>query len=442
MEENRIDIKENFIYKLDNENDMQIGLDDDVRLLAKRKEREMVADLCKSSSTFFVDHKIGVSFRDADEISELRTEDGGKVIIYDRRWIRENTDYPTLLNNFIYIFGYTDLHFRSSFPISQSHISALEEVFAVKGLNTYQDSASFSMMSGLYSLQMRAYVAELQQINVDIEQIFKWFFEEYLPREFSVYGFSYNTPSVGTSYLEKCKNIASEMERVLKLYRLYSKYGFIDTELFEMSSEHIKFSQLMSLQENKYVYAKSEEVLRCANELFGNQMLCFSNDGSLCNYENFYEALSDLGKVDKRLFDCDIQVDALKHLASFGAITDENRFFSINSPRAIILKQLFEKEVLCYNYCKSLQGVLDTLISSGDLSEGKTLFSIPEQQYLDFILNKAKYSDGFDLRNKYSHGTTSADEAEHLENYLEFLKITVLITIKINEEFCLKFPEK
>lgn len=80
MEENRIDIKENFIYKLDNENDMQIGLDDDVRLLAKRKEREMVADLCKSSSTFFVDHKIGVSFRDADEISELRTEDGfGKI---------------------------------------------------------------------------------------------------------------------------------------------------------------------------------------------------------------------------------------------------------------------------------------------------------------------------------------------------------------------------
>ena len=81
------------------------------------------------------------------------------------------------------------------------------------------------------------------------------------------------------------------------------------------------------------------------------------------------------------------------------------------------------------------------VIASGDLCEGKTLFSIPEQQYLDFILNKSAYSDGLDLRNKYSHGTTSTNEAKHHENYLEFLKIMVLIIIKINEEFCLKFPK-
>ena len=85
---------------------------------------------------------------------------------------------------------------------------------------------------------------------------------------------------------------------------------------------------------------------------------------------------------------------------------------------------------------------MDDLIERDDLSEGRTLFSIPEQQYLDFILNKATYSDGLDLRNKYSHGTTSTNEAKHFENYLEFLKIMVLIIIKINEEFCLKFTEE
>ena len=424
------------------QNDIQIGLDDGVRLLAKRKEQALIDALSKSSSAVHVDHKIGVSFRDADKISELVTEDGDKIIVYDRRWIYENTDYPTLLNNFIYMFGYTDLHFRSSFPINRHHISKLEEVFTVKGLKTYRDSTTFSMMSGLYSLQMRAYLAELQRLNVDIESIIKWFFEEYLPNEFSVSGFSYNTPSAGTSYLEKCKNIASEMERVLKQYRLYSKYGYIDVELFEMSSEHITFSQLTSLQKNKYVYAKSERILRCTNDLFSNQMLCFSDDGSLNDYENFYKALLDLGKIEKKLLDRDIQEEALKRLISFGAITDDDGFYSINNPQAIILKHLFEKEVLCYNYCKSLHGILDTLIRSDDLIEGKTLFSIPEQQYLDFILNKATYSDGLDLRNKYSHGTTSTNETEHHENYLEFLKIMILIIIKINEEFCLKFHEE
>ncbi|MBR2340319.1 MAG: hypothetical protein IKA74_05750 [Clostridia bacterium] len=423
------------------QNDMQVGLDDEVRLMAKRKEQVLIDELSKSASAIHTDGKIGVSFRDADKISELITENGDKIVVYDRRWIYENTDYPTLLNNFIYMFGYTDLHFRSSFPINRHQISALEDVFTVKGIKTYRDSTTFSVMTDFCSLQMRAYLIELQRIKTDIESIFKWFFEDYLPSEFSVTGFSYNIPSAGTSYLEKCKNIASEMERVLKQYRLYSKYGSIDAELFEMSSEHIVFSQLSSLQEKKYVYAKSDNVIRCANDLFSNQMLCFSDDGLLNGYDNFSEALLTLGKIDKTLLDRDFQIEALQRLIAFGAISEVDGFYVINNPNAIILKHLFDKEVLCYSYCESLQGRLDSLISSGDLSEGITLFSVPEQQYLDFILNKATYSDGLDLRNKYSHGTTSTNEAEHLENYLEFLKIMVLIIIKINEEFCLKFPK-
>lgn len=424
------------------QNDMQVGLDDDVRLMAKRKEQVLIDALSKSASVIHTDGKIGVSFRDADKISELITENGDKIIVYDRRWIYENTDYPTLLNNFIYMFGYTDLHFRSTFPINRHQISALEDVFTVKGIKTYRDSTTFSMMSDFCSLKLRGYLVELQRINVDIESIFKWFFEEYLPSEFAVTGFSYNTPSAGTSYLEKCKNITSEMERVLKQYRLYSKYGTIDAELFEMSSEHIIFSQLISLQEKKYVYAKSEQVIRCANDLFSNQMLCFSDDGSLNGYENFCEALLALGKIDKKLLDRNFQQEALQRLISFGAISDMDGFYTINNPQAVVLRHLFDKEVLCYNYCEPLQKILDDLIERGDLSEGKTLFSIPEQQYLDFILNKATYSDGLDLRNKYSHGTTSTNEAKHFENYLEFLKIMVLIIIKINEEFCLKFTEE
>lgn len=423
------------------QNDMQIGLDDEVRLLAKRKERVLIDALSQSASAIHTDGKIGVSFRDADKISELISEDGDKIIVYDRRWIHENTDYPTLLNNFIYMFGYTDLHFRSSFPINKHQISALEDIFTVKGIKTYRDSTTFSIMSDFCSLQMRGYIAELQRIKVDIESIFKWFFEEYLPNEFSVSGFSYNIPSTGTSYLEKCKNIASEMERVLKQYRLYSKYGTIDSELFEMSSEHIIFSQLTSLQESKYVYANSEQVLQCANDLFSNRMMCFSDDGSLNEYENFSEALLALGKINTKLLNRNFQQEAIQRLISFGAITDTDGFYTINTPQAVILKHLFDKEVLCYNYCKSLQNILNDLIASGDLCEGKTLFSLPEQQYLDFILNKATYSDGLDLRNKYSHGTTSTNEVKHYENYLEFLKIMVLIIIKINEEFCLKFPE-
>ena len=84
---------------------------------------------------------------------------------------------------------------------------------------------------------------------------------------------------------------------------------------------------------------------------------------------------------------------------------------------------------------------LEEMIVSGDLSEGKTLFSIPEQKYMNYILNKSEFSDGLDLRNKYVHGTSPNDEKENHQNYIEFLKIMILIVIKINEEFCLSNPE-
>ena len=58
--------------------------------------------------------------------------------------------------------------------------------------------------------------------------------------------------------------------------------------------------------------------------------------------------------------------------------------------------------------------------------------------YLNYMLNKSEYSNGLDLRNKYSHDTCSLKEEVQIQDYLELLKIMVLIIIKINEEFCLR----
>lgn len=67
-----------------------------------------------------------------------------------------------------------------------------------------------------------------------------------------------------------------------------------------------------------------------------------------------------------------------------------------------------------------------------------TLFSRPEQDYLNYILNKSEFSNGLDLRNKYSHDTCSLDERTQRKDYLILKKIMAFIIIKINEEFCRK----
>ena len=59
-----------------------------------------------------------------------------------------------------------------------------------------------------------------------------------------------------------------------------------------------------------------------------------------------------------------------------------------------------------------------------------------------WMLNKSTYSDGKDLRNKYIHSTYPRDEETQKRDYIELLKIMILIIVKINEEFCLKDIEK
>jgi len=63
-----------------------------------------------------------------------------------------------------------------------------------------------------------------------------------------------------------------------------------------------------------------------------------------------------------------------------------------------------------------------------------TMFSRPEHDYLNYILNKSTFNNGMDLRNRYSHTQPSDDDEA---NYLIFLNLFVLTVIKINDEFCM-----
>lgn len=382
-----------------------------------------------------------MSFTETEEVKSYSVDEEGPTLTYDKKWIHENLDYPTILNNFIYLFEYTDLCFRSNFPIVQSKKLSLTDFLTVKGKKSYNVDFTYDMLRHIYSMQMIGYCAELQREGVDIENVIKWFFEEYLKNEFSAEGFVYNAPTTGTSFLEKCKNIASEIESVLKQYRLYCKHGKIDRELLEMSSEHAVFSNFQSMQFRKYLYAESEEIKICMRLLFNNQMLTCTKNEKYIEYDNLFDILMNNTDVNLDEFELEVQQDSLKRIIDFGVVSVNNGILQLEKKKTAVLKSLYDKEVICYNYCANHLDVMEEMIESGDLSEEKTLFSIPEQQYMNYILNKAEFSDGLDLRNKYSHGTTPNEE-QNYQDYIEFLKIMVLIMIKINEEFCLSNSEQ
>lgn len=67
---------------------------------------------------------------------------------------------------------------------------------------------------------------------------------------------------------------------------------------------------------------------------------------------------------------------------------------------------------------------------------GNTLFTIPEQSYFNYHLNKSEFTNGLDLRNKYAHGTSAEPNKikEHEYAYLMYLKLIVLALLKIEDD--------
>ena len=104
----------------------------------------------------------------------------------------------------------------------------------------------------------------------------------------------------------------------------------------------------------------------------------------------------------------------------------------------MILRDLFLNEVVCSTkYSEEYELTFLSLVSEGFIKYGTSLLTDAEAQYFNYWLNRAEFTNGLDLRNKYIHGIQQVtdDDDEHRRNYLLFLQLFVLLTIKINDEF-------
>ena len=356
---------------------------------------------------------------------------------YSKEWVDENKDFPTLLNNFIYLFEYVDRCFRSNFVSLESELTLTEKHMYTRGKNDYNAGFTFNFKDHLSSLQMYAYLQELSRRNIRLEDIFNWFFETYLHEEFSAEGFRYTPPSIETIYYEKCKLLSSAIDGVLKQYHLFCEDGYVDRELLEMSSHPLAFREINSTVSNKYAYANSQDIGTEMFLLFDDQSsLHFTKEASNSNYESLQQLLAS---ENLRIDDfAEFQQGDLNWLIKQGSIfVDKSGYLQTNKSRVFVLKDLFLHEVICpMYYDDDLRQQVSDLAASGDLRYESTLFSVPEQKYLNFVLNNAEFGNSLGIRNRYIHDTCPLDEDTELSHYCELLKIMVLIIIKINAEFC------
>ena len=187
----------------------------------------------------------------------------------------------------------------------------------------------------------------------------------------------------------------------------------------------------------KYAYSKSNELQREQYALYSDQSIMTYTEKTQSNYDTLPQMLlSEKMRIDDFY---EYQRENINWLIARGTIIQNvTGDLSVNKGKAVVLKDLFANEVVCPNYYGRWKSEIQKLVESHDMEYENTLFSRPEQAYLNYMLNKSEFSNGLDLRNKYSHDTNSLKENVQTQDYFELLKIMVLIIIKINEEFCLR----
>lgn len=417
-----------------------LRLPDRLKLKAKRKYDEEIETLFKEGTGFEYGAKVSFSNK-IDEEFKFETDDNRILsVLYSAKWIKENLDYPTLLNNFIYLFGYTDLQFRSLHVSRESQMSIIEKYLGIKGRKEYPTGIAFQQIKMLAQLQMIEYCNELEKYNIFLEDIIEWFFCNYLEEEFNVKGFCFNKSSHTVSYLEKCRNIAAEFDNILKRFKIYCEDGEIDDELLHISTEHIFIKDIPSMLSNKYIYPCGNDYQTISNLLFSDQSIIHYLPKLSNNYNSFY-CLLEKENVYYDMFE-DYQIPSIDWLIDHNIIKIDNKKRIMPYWEKIkILNELYQHDVVCFSYMKKYQSIIMELNKMGLVQFSSSLFSRPEQDYYNYLFNKSEFDNGLDIRNSYTHGTQRVDENQNKQDYFIFLRIMILIVIKINEEFCLKYPK-
>jgi hypothetical protein len=403
---------------------------------AKAKIKEQEEKLFDENSG--IPTEIGVAFSEnQDEAVDINFENNGIHAEYSVQWIKNNLDYPTLLNNFIYLFEYVDLQMRFTLVSKFNQMGVFERFGFISSKNAYKTGFVFNQKDILSLMQLRGYNNELFSLGIRLEETIEWFFEEYLANEFDANKFQLNMPSLSSNISEKCTTIMPAMESVLKQFSLFVEEEEIDLELLWIRSEQLTYENIPSLVNKKYVYGVGDEYNAVKAFLFSDQTSLTYSEKTEKTYNNFFELLCyEKNKLEDFP---DYYIEKVNWLLEREYLREDKQGnIMLNNKRLImILRDLYFNEVISYWRLPKLERkIIDEMEQKNIVEFENTLLSRPEQNYINYLLNKSQFNNGLDLRNEYIHGQPNPNnEKKHKQNYLIFLRLFILVVIKINDDF-------
>jgi hypothetical protein len=268
--------------------DSAAGIDAKLRLRAKRRGEKLNAEIFTGGHGFRTGVEVGVSDDQVEPVvSTVDSSDGWtQRYMYGRRWLDKTLDYPSVFNNFQHLFGFTDQQVILTLPSYPAALGVMERVMGLTGAAEYKVGAAFQSVDSSSLLQTHMYRQFLDSRGVDIEQAIQWFCQTYLVDEFGARNFTFS-PSAGPApYLQKVRNLFAEMESVANQFALFVDNGELDRELLTMGSDQVRYREIPSLVQGKYVYSTGTQ------DIEGILKLLFSDQSPLQYIDDSLKARS------------------------------------------------------------------------------------------------------------------------------------------------------
>lgn len=426
----------NYVRLIENSKDSnELKLSPKTRLKAKKKSRELNNQILENGVSWNIG--VQISFCQ-DQIEPVKFEDKERLsVTYSEKFINSLNNDISLFYVYKKLFIFTDETNLINLISKNSEVDSLERIF-MTSKNAYETGEVFTRKHLLSSLQILIFEDYLKRKNNSTENLISSFVK-HLNNYIEPSKFIFKIQNSEISYIEKIRNIAPEYEFLLKQYQTYVDEGEIDIELIQISSTPIRFSEIYSQSDKKYIYIEDKIILQLKYQFFSEQSMLHYIEPYDDKYNNLYDLLNN-ENVKIENFQ-KYQIDEINYLLNEGYLKiNSNEYIKINAEVLIyIIGELHRNDVLSYwNYDKTIRNEIDKLIERKMVKVENTLLTIAEKNYFNYYLNKKEFTNGLDLRNKYLHGTNSFSEIEHKNDYYTLLRIIILTLLKIEDDILIK----
>lgn len=427
------DVNLNYVRLIENSKDSnELKLSAKTRLKAKKKSKELNNQIMENGATWSIRVQVSFSKDQLEPVKYVHNKTGLEAIYSESLLDYLQYDIPLFLV-FKKLFLYTDERNLITLVSKNSELDVMETTF-MKSKNAYETGEVFTKKDFLSSLQLIIFEDYLNRKNNSIEKLINSFID-YLNDYITPNKLIFKIQNSEISYVEKIRNLAPEYDFLLKQYQTYVEEGEIDIELVQINSTPVRYSEIYSISDKKYIYIEGSLVFRLKYLFYSNQSLLYYIEPHNDKYNNLYDLLiNENVKIDAFQ---NYQKDEIIKLINEGYLKiDPQECVKINREILVyIVGELHRNEVVSYwNYDEIVRNELDKMIENKLVKVENTLLTIQEKNYFNYFLNKKEFTNGLDLRNKYSHGTNSFSEIEHKRDYYILLKIIILTLLKIEDD--------